>query len=80
MAESRRARGVVPFAASISRSASEGDSVRGSLRTRRGEASTAAGLSSRVPRSIRWRYSARSDASRRAIVAGESPSARSCAT
>ena len=69
-ARSRSARGVVPFAASIRRSDSDGESVRGSLRMRRGVATSAAGLSVRAPRSIWWRKYERTAAMRRAIVDG----------
>ena len=48
-ARSRSERGVVPSAASISRSVSTGESTRGRRRPRRGSWSEAAGFSSRMP-------------------------------
>src|SRR6188472_2997761 len=58
------------------RSASAGESVRGTVRGRLGPAIAAAGLSARVPMRVRWRRYARTAASRLAIVAGARPSAR----
>ena len=76
----RSARGVVPLAASTSRSDSDGESVRGSFRTRRGVSSSAAGLSSRAPRSCSCRKYDRTAAIRRPIVEGARPAARIEAT
>ena len=75
-ARSRIARGVVPLAASIRRSASAGESVRGSVRARRGSWSAAAGLSSRAPSSSWWRKKERTAATRRAMVVAARPAAR----
>ena len=50
--------------------------MRGTVRGRLGPAIAAAGLSARVPISVRCRRYARTAASRRAIVAGARPSAR----
>ena len=69
-------RGVVPVAASTSRSASAGESVRGTVRGRRGPVIPAAGLSARWPMSVRCARYERTAARRRAIVAGARPSAR----
>ena len=69
-----------PFAASISRSVSAGDSARGSVRPRRGSVSAAAGFSARAPMRTRWRKYARTAETRREIVDPASPSARIPAT
>src|SRR5215211_192402 len=71
---------MVPAAASTSRSASPGESVRGRRRWRRGSSSSAAGFSATAAIRTRWRKSERIDATRRAIVAGERPEARSSAS
>ena len=78
-ARSRSARGVVPEAASTSRSASAGERVLGSARRRRGRSSSAAGLAARSPSSVWWRKNDRIAATRRPMVAGDSPAARNSA-
>ena len=52
----------MPAAASISRSASAGERVRGRVRVRRGSCSAAAGLSPREPSSCWWRKNERTAA------------------
>ena len=54
--------------------------MRGSLRIRRGVATSAAGLSARRPSRTWWRNAERTAAIRRAIVEGASPAARIEAT
>ena len=75
-----RGGGVVPAAAWMSRSASAGARARGRRRVRRGSSSSAAGFESAAPIRTRWRKNERSEATRLAIVAPESPCARSSAT
>ena len=71
---------MVPVAASIRRSVSDGERALGSRRARRGSWIAAAGLSSRLPMRMRCRKNVRTADTRRASVDGASPSARIAAS